>query len=275
MENKMFSIKTCKSVAKTQLKGRMKVPVLTSLMVFALIALLECFMAPWDLTPNTGRVFCGSIITFLLSGAYTIAYMRLFIGMFKSTEMPTFKSFFGDFKYFWKCICANLWQGLWIYLWTLAFVFGAAIVFGILAAPAFIPAGGFENLSGGALAWIIIVGIIVYIGAVVGLMWKAMQYCLQLFVIAENPEISVIDALTLSRKMTKGYKWKLFLLELSFIGWFLLGIFTLGILYLWVMPYYEMTFVNAFMFIKKNFEEQNGAAPVASETPAVEENKSE
>jgi uncharacterized membrane protein len=37
----------------------------------------------------------------------------------------------------------------------------------------------------------------------------------------------------------KGYKWKLFLLDLSFIGWILLGFITFSIGLLWVRPYME------------------------------------
>jgi uncharacterized membrane protein len=39
-----------------------------------------------------------------------------------------------------------------------------------------------------------------------------------------------------------GNKWRAFCLGLSFIGWWLLGILTLGILWLWVAPYQQMTF---------------------------------
>ena len=39
----------------------------------------------------------------------------------------------------------------------------------------------------------------------------------------------------------KGHKWDLFVLDLSFIGWILLGIMTAGIGLLWVAPYMETT----------------------------------
>ena len=46
-------------------------------------------------------------------------------------------------------------------------------------------------------------------------------------------------------------KKKLFLLDLSFIGWGILCMLTLGILGLWILPYYYMTSINAYQFIKK------------------------
>jgi uncharacterized membrane protein len=59
------------------------------------------------------------------------------------------------------------------------------------------------------------------------------------YILAENEELSVMEAISLSKKMMKGNKWKLFCLELSFIGWTLLCILTLGIASLWVNPYIE------------------------------------
>ncbi|MEY8292372.1 DUF975 family protein [Carnobacteriaceae bacterium 52-44] len=44
-----------------------------------------------------------------------------------------------------------------------------------------------------------------------------------------------------SQRLMQGHKMELFTLDISFIGWFILGIFTLGILYLWLIPYYTMS----------------------------------
>lgn len=57
------------------------------------------------------------------------------------------------------------------------------------------------------------------------------------FIIADNPQIGAVEVLKKSAEMMKGYKWKLFCLHLSFIGWYLLGIVTLGIAFIWVGPY--------------------------------------
>ena len=57
------------------------------------------------------------------------------------------------------------------------------------------------------------------------------------FLLHDYPELKPKEALQLSREMMKGYKWDLFLLDLSFIGWALLAILTCGIGLLWLMPY--------------------------------------
>ena len=58
---------------------------------------------------------------------------------------------------------------------------------------------------------------------------KSYSYHLVPYILAENPAIKALDAITLSRKLMKGHKWECFLLELSFLGWDLLGIITLGL----------------------------------------------
>lgn len=49
------------------------------------------------------------------------------------------------------------------------------------------------------------------------------------------------DYITISRRIMDGRKWELFLLELSFIGWHVLGIITLGLAYIYVVPYLNAT----------------------------------
>lgn len=55
-----------------------------------------------------------------------------------------------------------------------------------------------------------------------------------------------------SEKLMKGYKAELFLLELSFIGWYIASAFTLGLLYLWVNPYVQMSRVVFYEKVSNN-----------------------
>ena len=64
----------------------------------------------------------------------------------------------------------------------------------------------------------------------------------------------------------QGHKWELFVLELSFILWILLGIVTLGIALIYVEPYMQLTFTNFYHNIKR---QPAAAEPVYAE-PVVE-----
>ena len=55
----------------------------------------------------------------------------------------------------------------------------------------------------------------------------------------------------MSKEQTKGFKWQLFVLDLSFIGWSLLASLTLGILYIWLAPYIAQSNIAFFQEIKQ------------------------
>ena len=83
---------------------------------------------------------------------------------------------------------------------------------------------------------------------------KSYSYSMCFYILADNPEVGVRNALTLSRKLMDGYKWKLFVLQLSFIGWGLLCILTLGIGNLWLIPYMQITMANFYDDVKLSGE---------------------
>ena len=63
------------------------------------------------------------------------------------------------------------------------------------------------------------------------------SYAMTPYILAENPNLSPKEALDRSKQMMIGNKWRLFCLDISFIGWTLLCILTLGIGTLWLNPY--------------------------------------
>ncbi|NMM63849.1 DUF975 family protein [Clostridium sp. P21] len=80
------------------------------------------------------------------------------------------------------------------------------------------------------------------------------KYSMAYYIIIDNPDLSVIDAINLSTEMMDGHKARLFHLVLSFIGWFLLGILTLGIGFIWILPYYETAQANFYEELKSTYE---------------------
>jgi uncharacterized membrane protein len=66
---------------------------------------------------------------------------------------------------------------------------------------------------------------------------KAYAYAMTPYIMQENPQLTAESCIDASMKMMDGNKGKLFLLDLSFIGWAMLCILTLGIGYLWLQPY--------------------------------------
>lgn len=75
---------------------------------------------------------------------------------------------------------------------------------------------------------------------------KTYAYSMTLFLKSKNPEMKASEAIDLSQKIMDGKKWKLFCLEISFIGWALLSILTLGIGLLFLLPYMSSSRVAFF-----------------------------
>lgn len=63
------------------------------------------------------------------------------------------------------------------------------------------------------------------------------SYAMTEYILADHPELSASEAISRSKQMMDGNKWRLFCLEFSFIGWSILCSFTLGIGNLWLIPY--------------------------------------
>ena len=80
---------------------------------------------------------------------------------------------------------------------------------------------------------------------------KSYEYCMVPYILAENPQISCERAFELSRKMTKGEKWKIFVLDLSFIGWRILGVLCCCVGQVFVEPYYEATFAELYQIMRE------------------------
>lgn len=83
---------------------------------------------------------------------------------------------------------------------------------------------------------------------------KSFAYALTPFILTDKPELSANEAIELSMKMMDGHKLDLFILYLSFIGWYLLSILTLCIGMLWVMPYMYTTMAAFYEDVKAEYE---------------------
>lgn len=63
------------------------------------------------------------------------------------------------------------------------------------------------------------------------------SYAMTNYILAEHPDMAPRAAISLSKEMMRGNRWRLFCLHLSFIGWTILAALTMGIGNLWLTPY--------------------------------------
>lgn len=76
------------------------------------------------------------------------------------------------------------------------------------------------------------------------------------YILADDNNKGVIEALKESWAMMKDHKFEYFVLEISFILWYLLGIITFGLAYIWIVPYVSLTQANYYLELKDNFKKE-------------------
>ena len=93
---------------------------------------------------------------------------------------------------------------------------------------------------------------------IVGGIIKRYSYFLVPYIIAENPDIDGKTAIKLSRDMMNGHKMECFILDLSFIGWRIIGMFTFGLFDLFFTEPYEVsTFAEYYANLRKIAKEKS------------------
>jgi len=99
---------------------------------------------------------------------------------------------------------------------------------------------GFAGRYWRNVAGMLLVGVFTFLWALLFIVpgiIKGYAYAMTPYILNDNPELGPNQARLKSIEMMRGYKGKLFGLDLSFIGWHLLCILSLGIGYIWLTPY--------------------------------------
>ena len=81
---------------------------------------------------------------------------------------------------------------------------------------------------------------------------KGFSYSLTPYILRDQPELSALESITESRRLMDGHKMEAFMLFLSFFGWFLVGILTLGIGFFFIGPYFSTTYATFYDSIRDN-----------------------
>lgn len=96
------------------------------------------------------------------------------------------------------------------------------------------------NGNAGLSVGLTLLTVVLYIATLIYVVARAFLYILAYNIGYDNPELSSKACVLKSEALMKGNRGNYFLLELSFIGWALLACLTLGVGYLWLMPYVQV-----------------------------------
>ncbi len=189
------------------------------------------------------------LLYFFLRTQIEVGYRRFFLS---ARENPAeINDMFWSYKHsIVKTIGTLLRRDIILVLWTMPVV---------VLACALVATVSFNPSSADAAYILIPIFLILMFAAIIPVVIKKYQYSMVSYLRAENTKMSVSRVLKLSKDMTKGYKWQLFLLDLSFFGWELLGVLACGIGTLFVLPYIHATQAEVYTFLKTKAIE-NGLA---------------
>ena len=94
---------------------------------------------------------------------------------------------------------------------------------------------------------IVFLGLILLVvpGIILGLMYSQV-----FFILADDPDIGVTEAFNMSSKMIKNNMWQLFMLNLEALLYFIAGVFTLLIWWVWLLPRYSVAYAGFYEALK-------------------------
>ncbi len=90
----------------------------------------------------------------------------------------------------------------------------------------------------------------------------ALSYAMTYYVICEDQHIGPLEAIAKSKNLMRGHKWELFCLGFRFFGWILLCVLSLGLGFLWLIPYILVTMAHFYDDIKQTTTEST--APIVA-----------
>lgn len=222
----MFDRRKYKNFAKMQLKKRWNIPVLITLLCCSILFLLQLPDLK-DTVTEINQEFNKQIITTETISSYVsplstirewVTVLVEFILLFAQLNVYLTISKGPENIKFEKFLEGlSLWSkailaGLWNFLW----IFLWSLLF-------------------------IIPGIV-----------KFYSYSQMFFLLIEYPNLSISQAMKISKEITRGHKGDLFVMHLSFLGWAILAVIPFGIGFLWLNPYVHMSMINAYHGLLKD-----------------------
>lgn len=166
-----------------------------------------------------------------------------------------------------KIVGKMAWMYLFLYLWALIPGIGISVLLVRLIANGFshyfngytsvsyfgdLPSEfPYEIFSGITWQFLLACGVL-YLAGMVVVMIKSISYSMTPYILSDNPYIRYDRALRLSVEMTHGQKWRIFVLGLSFIGWWVLVLLTFGVGAIFLNPYITATYTELYLKLRDN-----------------------
>ncbi|MCR5318922.1 MAG: DUF975 family protein [Treponema sp.] len=241
-----------KKKALADLKGKWKNAGLVGLLFYipCLVMMLGYFFLFWSLPLG---VF-GMLLFVLLS--YTV-FSMLYLALLRWNNILLKE---GDAS------CKNFFRGITpmaipAFFWLLLRVLLWILLLSVVILPIAV-VGSLANISSApvVVAVVIFCCFFLFIFLYLVLLAKITSYAMMFYALADKPDLDVRKSLDVAVMVTEGFRTNLFVTHLSFFGWAILCVLTLGIGLIWVLPYYSQLMTRAWQFMLREKGEMLASA---------------
>lgn len=229
--------------ARKSLAGKWKSAVLITLVYILFSAVLQFIEKKFE--DNDVMNLIISVIVFIIDVPISFGFIISFIKLKRGENVGAFDFFTDGFSNFsrawsiaWSTIVKMILPIILVIVAAVIFIgFSGASLIGVMSDVAV------SNSIGKSAPILAVIGAILFVAAVVYAIIKGLLYSVSNYVAYDNPDMDAKSAVEESAKLMNGNRGNLVGLQLSFIGWAILGIFTFFIGYFWLIPYMQVATV--------------------------------
>lgn len=211
-------------------------------------------------------VIIAIISALLIDGVLTYCYNAWFVTLTEigDSRRLTFDDFVSHFGQAVTAVLAYLWQQLWLLIWSLAGLPGFALLCVSALTYSTNSTARMADLATGTAAFSMLGGCLLYVAGMVIVYIITLRYKFIFQLIADGRgKVGPRQALRYSCAITKGHLKELFVLELSFIPWYLAGVFTFGLAFFYLFPYLTTTMALSYRWLRDQAFQDGRLDPAA------------
>ena len=234
---------TLTAEARNRLSGRWGLPIAFSLLMALIVGAIN------------GVRYVGGLAGLILNGPFELGGV-IFYMTFARGGPHSLGMLGAGFRNFGNAFFAHLLVLILVSLWM--------IVFGLLGIAALIFVAATGPSDG-----LVVLAVIGFLPGMVAGIVALLAYSQTYYIMADDIKTGPLAAVRGSKELMRGKKGKLFCLYLRFIGWYLLCILTLGIGFLWLVPYMGTTFARFYDDLQPSEAQPSaeGVAPAPEPAP--------
>lgn len=231
-----MNISKLKEKAREKLKGNYLV-IITALLIYGVIKSIFYGSSKLIYNENVDILF-----NILITGLLYMGLLQIVIKISKGKK-PEIKELFDRTDLFWKAAAIT------IILTAVTTI--CTLLEGIAAKSLLVFITNQANINIMLSTIMIVIGLLLCTAIALFYIILMVSFSQVYYILYENVDMPVLDIFSRSMDLMEDYKLDYIILNLSFIGWIILGIFTLGLLYLWLTPYMMVTDANFYYEVKK------------------------